>query len=377
MVENGVRDTAPPGCYASVSPPPRLRCGGPGWSEAGVLVPYAAYKQYGDTAPLRTHWASMERYMAYIADRNPNGLWAVAAAGYGDWASPFPDERTGGALIATAFWAADALAMRDMAHALRERDAEARYAALYTRIRDAFIGAYVTPAGVVGQPIPDSAPRRLTSQTSNVLALRYGLVPDSLRPAVVRNLVEQLARRGNHLATGFVGTPNLLPVLSANGRDDVAYALLLQESFPSWMDMINAGATTMWEYWNGALRPGTNSFNHYAYGTVGGWLIREAVGIGQDSSSVAFGAVVVHPHPDPRGRVTHLGAHYESLAGRITAAWTVDTAARTITVVTTIPRGQRARIDVPVRRGETTTYESHAVTGGTHRFTAPFRVTRE
>jgi alpha-L-rhamnosidase len=148
------------------------------------------------------------------------------------------DRATGMQLLATAFWAADARAMRDMARALGDRAADSTYATLCDNIRAAFPHAYVHPDGTAGQPVPatDSWPSRvMTSQTTYALALRNGLVPTALRASAAQHLVEAIAAHDGHLSTGLLATPNVLPARSESGRDDIAYDLLLTASVPSWL----------------------------------------------------------------------------------------------------------------------------------------------
>jgi alpha-L-rhamnosidase len=353
------------GCFPAFTPP-SSGCGGPGWSDAGVLVSYAAWRQYGDTAMVREHWGAMERYMAYIAADNPGFRWEQHSDGYGDWYPADTAEQTGLTLIATAYWAADALAMREMARGLRDTGAMARYGTLYDRIRAAFPSRYMSDRGVVGERGEDG--RWMGGQTSDALALRYGLVPDSLRGAVVAHLVADIEAHRGHVATGFVGTSRVLPVLSDGGRDDVAYQLLLQETFPSWLYVVDHGGTTMWERWDGDRVPGRTSFNHYAHGAVGEWLVRYAAGIGQDSGSVGFARIVIHPHPDPVGRLTKFGARYQSPVGLIASRWVVDSATHVVTLTVTVPQGRTARVEVPAWDGTGYRYVVHEVAGGTYEF---------
>lgn len=355
------------GCYPAHMPPPS-GCGGPGWSDAGVLVPYAAYRHYGDTAQVRTHWASMERYMRFIEANNPDYRWEKFNGGFGDWGAP---TRTGSGIIATAMWAADALAMRAMARGLGDREAEARYAALYEKIQAAFAAGYISAKGEVGEVFlvrstpADTMPRWHMSQTGDVLALRYGLVPDSLRATVTDHLVGNIAWHRGRIASGFLGSTRMLPALSENGRDDIAYQLLLNDGPPSWLFMISQSATTMWEYWDGGV---DGSWNHYALGAVGEWMIRYAVGIGQDTGSVAFERIVIRPHVDPYARLTRMGATYRSRRGDIRSVWTIDTTTMAVTLEVTIPPGPHARVDVPVWRGDRYVYRSRTVAPGAHRF---------
>ncbi len=123
------------------------------------------------------------------------------------------------------------------------------------------------------------------SQTSYVLALKFGLVPDNLKTAAFNRLADDVASRGNHLSTGFLGTPFLLNVLEDGGRADLAHKLLVQDSYPSWGYMLSRGGTTIWERWDG-IRPdgslqdaGMNSFNHFGLGSIGDWLYDEVGGL--------------------------------------------------------------------------------------------------
>ena len=368
-IEGNVPDRAAFGCYPPFAPPPIAECGGPGWSDAGVLVPYASYLQYGDATLLRQHWASMQSYMSFIAKANPNFTWIEDNRGYGDWRAPF-DEPVAPAVIGTAFWAADALAMRTMAHDLGDGRDEAIYARTYERIRRAFGRAYVQPDGRVGEPptIRDRKSKARSSQTNDVLALRYGLVPERMRRRVIENLVADVESRGDRLATGYLGTPQLLPVLSDSGRDDLAYKLLLQTERPSWLYVVEHGATTMWEAWD-ANTDTKASLNHCILGSVGFWLVRYAAGITQSASSIGFQQILVHPHLDPGSHLARLSATYRSAAGAIESAWSVSEN-HAVRLVVTIPRSSVARVDLPVWNGSEYKYISYTVSSGEHVFTS-------
>jgi alpha-L-rhamnosidase len=163
------------------------------------------------------------------------------------------------------------------------------------------------------------------TQTSYVLALNFDLVPAGLRPRLADALVSDIRRRGNMLSTGFVGTPYLLHVLAREGRLDTAYALLLQEHWPSWLYPVTQGATTIWERWDGWTREkgfedkGMNSFNHYAYGAVGDWLYRVVAGIELDPSQPGYKHVLLQPQPG--GQLTSARGTHDSPYGRIVSAW--------------------------------------------------------
>ena len=316
-----------PGCFPNFAPNflGVLTCGAPGWADAGVIIPWANWRQYGDTAELATHWDAMERYLAFIADSNPGFLWTRRkSVEFGDWlpaGSTTSWGQTNTDLISTAFWAYDASLMAQMARAIGRGERAAHYDSLAGRIRTAFDSAFVLPDGRVGAPFTnaDSIHSDYT-QTASVLALRFGLVPDSQRAAVARHLVLDIRAHGGHLTTGFLGSSFILPVLSDAGQDGSAFELLFQQSFPSWLYEVKAGATTTWERWNGDHgNPEMNSYSHYAFGAVGEWLYRYLAGIDEAPDAVAFDRIVIHPRWSPR--LNSVRATYRSARGEITSGW--------------------------------------------------------
>ena len=339
-------------------------CGAPGWADAGVIIPWTVWKQYGDTRVLAEQWDAIERYLRFIGDSNPDFLWKRGkTVQFGDWLPAGSTKSWGETntdLIATAYWAYDAALTAEMARALGKDSAADAYDRLSARVRTAFDGAYVEPDGRVGAPFlnPDSVRSEFT-QTAYVLALRFGLVPDSLRARAVRHLADDIAAHGWHLTTGFLGSAYVLPVLSDGGRDDVAFRLLLQETFPSWLYEVKHGATTTWERWNGDHGdPGMNSYSHYAFGAVGEWLYRYLAGIDEAPGSVGFGAIEIRPRwAAPLAAVR---AVYRSPRGTIASAWRrLGNGAIEVTV--TIPANTRGRVILPSG--------PQAIEAGTYRFT--------
>lgn len=308
--------------------------GTPGWADAGVIVPWTAWLQYGDTAIINENWDAMSRYMAYIEGGNPNYLWKKRVAqNLGDWLPV--NSKTPQDLAATAYWAYSAHLMSQMAHATgKEADAK-RYADLFEKIRAAFQKEYIQPDGIVGSG----------SQTSYSLALFINLVPDTLKKPAVDNLVKDIENHNWHLTTGFLGTPPLLPVLTDNGRADVAYRLLLNETYPSWGYMLSKGATTWWERWNSDEGdPAMNSFNHFAFGSVVGWIYRAVAGIDATPDAPGFREVIIRPRPD--ARLTHARGEFDSVYGRIVSDWT-ETPQGPFSLSVTIPANTMARIYLP------------------------------
>ena len=159
------------------------------------------------------------------------------------------------------------------------------------------------------------------------------LLPAGLRAAASQKLADDIKAHDWHLTTGFLGTPYLMLELSNSGHSDIAYRLLLQTTYPSWGYMIEHGATTMWERWNGDQMmgdPSMNSFNHYAYGAVAEWLYRYAAGIDEDAGEPAFHRVILHPQFDPN--LKEAKATYDSAFGPIGSSWKDDGSTVTWTV---------------------------------------------
>ncbi len=290
----------------------------PAWGDAGVIVPWTVYKMYGDTGVLERNLRSMTAWMDFLSTSNPTRLRTQQLGNnYGDWLAPKGDF-TPRELLATAYWAYDAVLMADACRAVGRSDDASRYDQLANEVRDAFVQEYVGPTGTVGNG----------TQTAYVLALHMGLLPEHLRAQAATHLVEALAREDWHLGTGFVGVGYLMPVLSSNGYSDVAYRLLEQRSFPSWLYTVDRGATTIWERWdgwtddNGFQSALMNSFNHYALGSVGEWLYRFVLGIELAPGAAGFDRVEIRPHPG--GSLSYARGSFRSVRGEISTAWARD-----------------------------------------------------
>ncbi|RSL15942.1 alpha-L-rhamnosidase [Edaphobacter aggregans] len=284
--------------------------GAPGWGDAGVLVPYATWMQYGDRAVLERNWPAMEKWMDYILRTNPNYLRQKALGNnYADWLAP--EQKSPKDLVATAYWALLARQMREMSTALgRSEDAE-KYRQLYEQIAAAYRKEYVHEDGSVAGD----------TQTAYLLTLYVGLAPKELEANLTARLVKDIEAHENHLTTGFLGTPFLLFVLEEQGRADVAYRLLLNDTYPSWGYMVKKGATTWWERWNGDTGdPSMNSYNHYAFGSVMAWVYRRVAGIDTDAAGAGFHHLVIRPHID--ASLGNVHAEYDSAYGLVTTDWT-------------------------------------------------------
>lgn len=335
-----------------------------GWGDAGVTVPWALYQAYGDKRVLEQSWSSMLKWLDYL-EKHSSG-YLRPAEGYGDWLN-IQDE-TPKDVIGTAYFAHSADLVAQVAEALGKDPAP--YKKLFGSVRDAFRAAYVTGGGRV----------KGDTQTAYVLALSMDLLADSDRAPAAARLVELIKSKEWHLSTGFLGTPRLLPVLTSTGHTDVAYRLLVQRSFPSWGYQIDKGATTMWERWD-SIKPdgsfqdaGMNSFNHYAYGSVGEWMYTNISGIAP--ADPGFRKILVRPRPG--GGVTEARSTFDALYGPVTTHWKTDSEGFRLTL--TLPANTTAEVWIPADKRTQVTYDAaeflrmedgcavFAAASGTHRF---------
>lgn len=333
------------GAFTNVSPDvlrPFGSEGGPGWGDAGVILPWTTWLQYGDKSIIEENWPAMVRWMDFIAKANPDYLRKKGVGpNYADWLAP--DEHTNKDLLATAYWALIARMMSEMAHVIGKDREASQYSGLIENIRKAYQQAYIKANGEVEGG----------TQTSYVVTLYTKMAPPELEEAMVRNLVKDIEARNWHLSTGFLGTPFLLFTLANHGRADVAYRLLLNETYPSWGYMLSKGATTWWERWNGDTGdPAMNSYNHYAFGSVVAWVYRSVVGIDTTTAAPGYREIVIHPRLD--ARITKAHGEYESVYGKIVTDWN-GTATGPFDLNVTVPANTRAKVFLPaVPKGRVT-----------------------
>lgn len=292
-----------------------------GWGDVAVIAPWTMYTVYGDKRLLETQYPSMKAWVEYIRKKAGDSFIWKGGSVYGDWLfyhPPIdnhtePDGYTDHDFIATAFYAYSTSILAASAKELGKKEDEKFYSDQFKKIKEVFINEYVTSGGRVGT----------NSQTSYILALMFNLLPDNLREKSAGFLVEDIKSRRNHLSTGFLGTPYLCHVLSDNGYTDVAYDLLLQESYPSWLYPVKMGATTIWERWDGEKTdstfedPGMNSFNHYAYGAIGDWMYRVSAGI--ETMGPGYKHLIIQPHPTKKLEFSK--ASFESSYGKVVSGW--------------------------------------------------------
>ncbi|MHC6220746.1 alpha-L-rhamnosidase [Arthrobacter sp. MMS24-S77] len=366
--------------------PSRVMGGSAGWGDATVLVPWAIYEAYGDTELLAESWDSMTRWADYALHlaktaRHPSRIarsetplpheqyiWD-APFHYGEWLEP-KRRRADGSLIdpmaenpyaymsadrgevGTAFLYRTTDTLSRIAGILGRDEAADHYGRIAAAVREAWQTEFLTPEGHT----------REDTQAAYVRALAFGLLPEPLRESATARLVRLIHDADDRLGTGFLSSGLLLPVLAANGHADLAYRLLLRRGTPSWLGMLERGATTVWEDWEGVDEHGAahESLNHYSKGAVIRFLHEYLVGLRQAPDSAGWERFDIEPHPG--GDVTSASFHFMSPKGRIHVAWEI--ANEEFRVDFTVPEGTTARLTLP--DGRSTAYAS-----GTHFASCP------
>ncbi|HSY18292.1 MAG TPA: family 78 glycoside hydrolase catalytic domain [Candidatus Acidoferrales bacterium] len=328
---------SPAGAFSNVSPNPSKDIGGvAAWADAGVICPWTIYEMYGDRRILESHLPAMIKWVDYLQSHS-DGLIRDKNRGedFGDWLSINAD--TPKDLIGTAFFAYSAGLLAKSCRVLgRVADAD-KYDRLVADIKTAFNKRYVAADGRI----------QGNTQCAYAMALKFGLLPEELRPKAAQYLEADIKAKGNHLSTGFVGVSYLLPVLTQAGKADAAYGLLQQDTFPSWLFSVKHGATTIWERWDGWTPekgfqdPGMNSFNHYSLGSCGEYLFGYIGGIRPDSPG--FKTILIDPVI--RDGLTWAKTSFDSAHGTVATAW--KTEGKRLTLEISVPANTTATVRIP------------------------------
>jgi len=308
--------------------------GSTAWGDAALLCTYNIFRAYGDTRIVADRFAALERYMQWLATKTSNGISSVG--GFGDWLNAGGSAKT--EAIDTAYHAYLAQIMSEMARAIGRNDDAARYAKRHEEVKAAFVREFLQADGSLKE----------CSQTGYALAFSMNLLPADMREKAAAKFVDEIKRFDWHLATGFIGTPRLLPALNAAGRNDVAYRLLLTDTYPSWLFPVKNGATTMWERWNGWTPEGfgdisMNSYNHYAFGAVGEYLYGAVGGI--KAASPGYKTITIRPVIGEG--LTWAKTSFDSMHGKIVSNWKRE--GDQLTMEVRIPLNTTATIHVPAK----------------------------
>jgi len=323
--------------------------GNAAWADVAVIAPWTMYQMYGDVQNIYDNYDMMVKWVNYC-DKNYGGStsnkYIVPNCAYGDWLSM--GETTPNNVVATAYFAYSSDLLSKMSRAIGKEADAVKYETLFENIRTAFNKAFVNQTtGVI----------KGNSQTAYLLALKMNLLPtDDLKKKAGELLVGRIKANKDHLTTGFVGVSYLCPILSDMGYSDLAYQLLLTDTFPSWLYSVKNGATTVWERWNSFTKEtnnqkfgfgdvGMNSFNHYAYGSIGEWMYRYSAGIEVDQNNPGFKNIILQPTPG--GSLTFVNSSVASQYGEIQSNWTFDNDTKSFNLNVKIPANSTATLYLP------------------------------
>jgi len=351
-----------------------------------MVISWRMYQNYADTRMLEEHFESARRWIDFIHGRNPDLLWSNdrGDGDHGDWLNgdtmgiegyPRGVGSVPKDVFGTAFFAHSTEILSKMAGVLGRKDDAANYGRLFEGIKAAFTRAYVDADGRI----------KGDTQAGYALALHFRLIDESLRQKALEHLLEAIQKYQGHVSAGFHASNRMMIELSRSGRHDEACRLMNLRTLPSWGYMVEMGATTIWERWDGYVEgqrtsparvellkpvwqqwdgygegagpwggfqhPDMNSFNHMAHGSVGEWMWRELAGINPDENEPGYKHVLIRPRPDRE--VTWVKACYDSIRGPVVSEWNVEDGSFHLDVE--IPANTTATIFVPAQNADAVT----------------------
>ncbi|MDF7638723.1 family 78 glycoside hydrolase catalytic domain [Lactobacillus sp. ESL0791] len=332
------------------------------WGDAATIIPWHAYQATGDPAILRQNYSAMKAWVDWITNTtNTNNLW-TGSFQFGDWLSldgenpAIPTGKTDEDFIASIFYYYSSLIVGQTGQLLGNAHDAQKYFAQAQRIKKAVQDEYITPNGRLA----------IDTQTAYALVLYFDLVPASQKKHVINGLLKRLNKDNNHLKTGFVGTPLVCQVLSANGHHKLATQIFLNEDYPSWLYAVKLGATTVWERWNsvlpdGKMNPeGMNSLNHYSIGAIMEWVYKYVLGLNR--TTFDYQKVTFKPNFD--FRLKHVSGSYESSYGKLQFAYQLEAdQLHTIKIKAIIPFGQIVNVILPRSQNANITINGKTTSG--------------
>lgn len=349
--------------------------GGILWGSAGLTVPWEVYQQYKDISLLEEHYVAMVAYVDFLESTIDPKTGVSSDSQLGDWLGP-QNNQLGTPFLATAYHVYDLWIMKNVAELLGKKEDVVRFTLMHDRRKEYFNHTYINKDGLSmglfgggrgfgGRPAPPAEFKVADTQTSYAVGLALGAFSDKHIPQMAQNLAEAVKRQNADddnilrpeysLMTGFIGTAWISKALSDNGYSDVAYKLLQNNLYPSWLYAIDQGATTIWERLNGyTVENGfggnnrMNSFNHYSFGAVGQWMMAFSLGIQRDEPG--FQNFILQPEPDPSREMTWAEGWYDSMYGRIYSKW--EYLDEQLVYEATVPANTSATLYLPAKSAD-------------------------
>ncbi|MFX0134700.1 MAG: family 78 glycoside hydrolase catalytic domain, partial [Candidatus Hodarchaeota archaeon] len=337
--------------------------GAPAWADCGIHLPWDVYLNYGDKRLIEQHFDSAKRFIDYVHSKNKNLIWIRRRGNnYGDWLNgneikskdyPKRGAEVPKEVLSTAFFAHSTEILSKMAEVIGLKDKSEYYGELARRIRKKFTERFVKNDGKI----------KGDTQAGYAIALHFNLLPEKIRPQAVKHMLNAIEKYNGRISTGFHCTLPMMLELTRWGHNDTAYQLFLSRKFPSWFYMIEQGATTMWERWDGYVKGRgfqnkfMNSFCHYAFGSVGEWMYKVILGIDLDENQPGYKHIIIRPRPG--GSLTWAKGHYDSIRGKIKVNWNLDGDKFNLEV--TIPPNTTATVYLPAKNLENITENGKSI----------------
>jgi alpha-L-rhamnosidase len=323
----------------------------PGWADAGIRLPWLMYINYGDKEIIRNNFEAFEKYIANIVKSNPDLIWRKGLGlNYGDWlngntlnAEGFP--KTGAQIPSEVFSTImlynSVVTLSAMAEAIELVEKTAYFNDLAIKIKTAFRENFIDADGRIEGD----------AQACYAMALHYNIFPPEMEKTFEKRMIDKFIPYAGRMNTGFHSTICLMKELVKRGYPEKAYQLLETTQFPSWGYSIEQGATSIWERWDGYVKgrgfqgAGMNSFNHYAFGSIGEWMYENILGIQPDYNSPGFRHFILKPLPG--GTLNWAKGSFDSFSGKIEAGWTKD--GNKFEYSFTIPPNTSATVFIPAK----------------------------
>ncbi len=354
--------------------------GGTLWGSAGIVVAWETYRQYGDKQLLNEHYNSMKKYLQFLESKVNKNTGILNEGPLGDWLSP-EGNKNDNTLFWMAYYAYDLEILSKAADILSKTEEAKVYKDRMEEVKKAWNDIYVdknshrtiksgTKTGFFGPPNEKEVSGKtdkgqlINTQASYAIPLALNIVNDTNKPYIIKYLKETIQNKSiddnavvlpeYSLMTGFIGTASISQALSENGSNDIAYRLLEQKHYPSWLYSVVNGATTIWERLNSFTvengfggNNSMNSFNHYSFGSVAAWMYNYSLGIQRDPEIAAFKNFVLKPTPDPNHMINYAKGYYDCIYGRIKSEWRI--VGGNIIYKTTVPPNTRAKLYLPAK----------------------------
>ncbi len=320
------------GWVTDIAPVLAPQAGLPGWGDAVTIVPWVLYQFYGDRRIIEDSYPGMVAWVEFMRRNSKDDIYTPLYKPYGDWVAVIDSPRPP---IAQAYYYYSTHLLARMAAAIGKTEDARKYSDLAEKAAAAFNKIFLDHEKI---DYPGG------TQTANLLPLAFGMVPAEHRQAILNNIVRDIDQRDDHLSTGFLGTPLLLPTLTEYGQNELAYRLATQSTCPSWGYMVRQGATTIWELWDADVKgPDMNSRNHFVFGSIGEWFYQTLAGINPDPERPGFKRTIIRPRP--AGDLIWARGEYHSMYGTIQCAWqrSIDG----LMLLVRIPANTSAVVDVP------------------------------